>query len=74
MYVSRTIQKVQDTEKGAFAKTVDAVIPTDRISEALKNKGLAITEVIRLQNKDKTGDSQTVKIVLSDTINRNTLM
>ena len=74
VYVPRSIQKVQDTEKVAFAKGVDAVIPIDRITEALTNKGLAVAEVIRLQNKDKTGDSQTVKIVLSDTINRNTLV
>jgi len=74
VYVPRTIQKVQDTEKVAFAKGVDAVIPVDRITDALSNKGLAVAEVIRLQNKDKTGNSQTVKIVLSDTLNRNTLV
>lgn len=74
VFVPRSIQKVQDTEKIAFVKRVDLEIPIERISEALKEKGLAVTEVIRLKSKDKTTDSQTLKISFSDTSNRNTLV
>nr|ACY69869.1 gag-like protein [Adineta vaga] len=71
VYVPRSIQRIKDTEKIAFVKRVDLELPNDRITEALKNVGLEVTEVIRLTSKDGKTPTRTVKISFSDATNRN---
>ncbi|CAF2110066.1 unnamed protein product [Rotaria magnacalcarata] len=52
LYVPRSIQRIKDTDKIAFVKRVDLEIPEDRITIALKDAGLDVTDVIRLKNKE----------------------
>ncbi|CAF3635085.1 unnamed protein product, partial [Adineta steineri] len=74
IYVARSIQRIKDTERVAFVKRVDLEIPNDRIIDALKNIGLDVVDVTRLNRKDINAPTGTVKITFSDTQNRNTFM
>jgi hypothetical protein len=72
LYVPRSIQKIQDTEKVAFVKNVDLEIPEDRILQAMKDTGLEVTSVSRLTTRDGKLPTRTVKVTFSDVANRNT--
>ena len=74
IYVPRSIQRVNDTEKVAFVKRVDLEIPDDRITEALKNVGLDVINVTRLTSKDGKTPTRTIKILFGDAQNRNTFV
>lgn len=74
IYVPRSIQKIKDTEKVAFVKRVDLEIPTDRINEALKEVGLDVINVTRLNRKDDNIPTSTIKITFNDVLNRNTFV
>ncbi|CAF4663483.1 unnamed protein product [Rotaria socialis] len=70
----RSIQKTKDTDKVAFVKRVDLEIPEDRITVALKDVGLDVTDVSRLKNKERNTPTQTVKVTFNDAKNRNTFV
>jgi hypothetical protein len=72
VYVPRSIQKIQDTEKVAFVKSVDLEIPDGRILQAMKDTGLEVTSVSRLTTRDGKQPTRTVKVTFSDVANRNT--
>ena len=74
VYVPRSIQRIQDTEKVAFVKRVDVELPEERISEALKHAGLEVTNVTRLCSREGNTPTRTVKITFSDAMNRNTFV
>ncbi len=74
IFVPRSIQRIKDTEKIAFAKRVDLEIPNGRILEALKEKGLLASDVTRLTTKETNKPTGTIKITLEDPANRNTLV
>lgn len=74
LFVPRSIQRIKDTDKIAFIKRVDLEIPEDRITVALKDVGLDVTDVIRLKNKERNTATQTVKVTFSDAQNRNTFV
>ncbi|CAF3982228.1 unnamed protein product, partial [Rotaria sordida] len=74
VYVPRSIQRIKDTEKVAFVKSVDLEIPESRITEALKDVGLDVVDVIRLTNKVKNIPAKTIKIAFNDPQNRNTFI
>ncbi|CAF3789888.1 unnamed protein product [Rotaria sordida] len=74
VYVPRSIQRIKDTEKVAFVKSVDLEIPESRITEALKDVGLDVVDVIRLTNKVKSIPTKTIKIAFNDPQNRNTFI
>jgi len=74
IYVPRSIQRIKDTERIAFVKRVDLEIPDDRITEALKNVGLDVTNVTRLSSKDGKTPTRTIKITFGDVPNRNTFV
>ncbi|CAF4501712.1 unnamed protein product, partial [Rotaria magnacalcarata] len=64
----------KDTDKIAFIKRVDLEIPEDRITVALKDVGLDVTDVIRLKNKERNTPTQTIKVTFTDAHNRNTFV
>jgi hypothetical protein len=72
VYVPRLIQKIQDTEKVAFVKSVDLEIPEDRIMQAMKEADLEVTSVTRLNSRGGKLLTRTVKATFSDVVNRNT--
>ena len=74
LFVPRSIQRVQDTEKVAFVKRVDIEVPEDRITAALINLGLKVTNVTRLIGKDGNTPTRTVKVMFADAENRNTFV
>ena len=74
VYVPRSIQRIKDTEKVAFVKRVDFEIPEGRIKETLKDVGLAVVDVARLNNRDKNTPTRTVKVTFTDAENRNTFV
>ena len=74
IFVPRSIQRVQDTEKVAFVKRVDLELPEDRIIDALKKVGLDVINVTRLTSKDGKTPTRTIKITFSDVQNRNTFV
>ena len=74
VYVPRSIQRIQDTEKVAFVKRVDLEIPEGSIKQALKDVGLAVVDVARLTNRDKNTPTRTVKVTFTDAENRNTFV
>jgi hypothetical protein len=74
IFVPRSIQRIQDTEKVAFVKRVDVEIPEDRITEALVANGLKVTNVTRLTSRDGNASTRTVKVTLADAANRNTFV
>ncbi|CAF3154284.1 unnamed protein product [Rotaria socialis] len=74
LYVPRSIQGIKDTDKIAFVKRVDLEIPEDRITVALKDVGLDITDVIRLKAKERNTPTQTIKVTFADAQNRNTFV
>ncbi|CAF3353123.1 unnamed protein product [Rotaria sp. Silwood2] len=71
IYVPRSIQRIKDTEKVAFVKNVDIEIPESRITEALKDVGLDVVDVVRLSNKATNMPTKTIKITFNDPQNRN---
>ncbi|CAF2047844.1 unnamed protein product [Rotaria magnacalcarata] len=74
LFVPRSIQRIKDTDKIAFIKRVDLEIPEDRITVALKDVGLDVTDVIRLKNKERNTPTQTIKVTFTDAHNRNTFV
>jgi hypothetical protein len=74
VFVPRSIQRIQDTEKVAFVKRIDIEISDDRVIEALKDVGLKVESVMRLTGKDGNTPTRTMKVTLSDTHNRNTFV
>jgi len=74
IFVPRSIQRIKDTEKVAFVKRVDLEIPNDRISEALKENGLAVADVTRLTSREGNVPTRTVKVTFADAENRNTFI
>ncbi|CAF1118005.1 unnamed protein product [Rotaria magnacalcarata] len=74
LYVPRSIQRIKDTDKITFVKKVDLEIPEDRITVALKDVGLDVTDVIQLKNKERNTPTQTVKVTFTDAQNRNTFV
>ncbi|CAF3730539.1 unnamed protein product [Rotaria socialis] len=68
------ILATNDTDKVAFVKRVDLEIPEDRITVALKDVGLDVTDVSRLKNKERNTPTQTVKVTFNDAKNRNTFV
>ncbi|CAF3678650.1 unnamed protein product [Rotaria sp. Silwood1] len=74
IYVPRSIQRIKDTEKIAFVKRVDLEIPEDRITDALKQVGFDVINVIRLKGKDSNTPTKTIKITFADGQNRNTFV
>ncbi|CAM4752574.1 unnamed protein product [Rotaria magnacalcarata] len=74
LYVPRSIQRIKDTDKIAFVKRVDLEIPEDRITVALKDVGLDVTDVIRLKNNERNTPTQTLKVTFTDAQNRNTFV
>ncbi|CAF2127834.1 unnamed protein product [Rotaria magnacalcarata] len=74
LYVPRSIQRIKDTDKIAFVKQVDLEIPEGRITVALKDVGLDVTDVIQLKNKERNTPTQTVKVTFTDAQNRNTFV
>ena len=74
VFVPRSIQRIQDTEKVAFVKRIDIEISDDRVIEALKHVGLSVESVMRLTGKDGNTPTRTMKVTFSDTHNRNTFV
>jgi hypothetical protein len=74
IFVPRSIQRIKDTENVAFVKRVDLEIPEDRITEALKDVGLDVVDVVRLMNKVRNVPTSTIKITFKDPQNRNTFV
>ena len=74
LYVPPFIQRTKETDKVAFMKRVDVEIPDDRITEALKNVGLDVTNVTRLISKDGKTLTRTIKILLTYVQNQNTFV
>ena len=74
LFVPRSIQRIKDTEKVAFVKRVDLEIPEDRIIAAIKDAGIDILNVARLNGKDGKTPTQTVRITFGDVANRNTFV
>ena len=74
VFVPRSIQRIQDTEKVAFVKRIDIEISDDRVIEALKDVGLNVEGVMRLTGKDGNTPTRTMKVTFSDTQNRNTFV
>ena len=74
IYVPRSIQRIKDTETVAFVKRVDLELSVDRITEALKDVGLDVIDVIRLSSKDGNTPMRTIKITFKDAPNRNTFV
>ena len=74
VFVPRSIQRIQDTEKVAFVKRIDIEISNDRVIEALKDVGLSVEGVMRLTGKDGNTPTRTMKVTFSDTQNRNTFV
>ncbi|CAF4988906.1 unnamed protein product, partial [Rotaria sp. Silwood1] len=74
IYVPRSIQRIKDTEKIAFVKRVDLEIPEDRITDALKQVGFDVINVIRLKGKDSNTPTKTIKITFADGQDRNTFV
>jgi hypothetical protein len=72
VYVPRSIQKIQDTEKVAFVKNVHLEIPEDRMLHAMKEAGFEVSNVNRLTSRDGKMPTRTVKVTFSDVANRNT--
>ncbi|CAF5125489.1 unnamed protein product, partial [Rotaria sp. Silwood1] len=70
IYVPRSIQRIKDTEKIAFVKRVDLEIPEDRITDALKQVGFDVINVIRLKGKDSNTPTKTIKITFAGGQNR----
>ncbi|CAM4989004.1 unnamed protein product, partial [Rotaria socialis] len=68
------ILATNDTDKVAFVKRVDLEIPEDRITVALKDVGLDVTDVSLLKNKERNTPTQTVKVTFNDAKNRNTFV
>ena len=71
IYIPRSIQRIQDTERVAFVKRVDLEITTTRIEDALSESGFDAESVQRLSNKETNNPTQTIKITFRDTHNRN---
>jgi len=74
IYVPRSIQRIKDTEKVAFVKRVDLEIPENRITDALKDVGLKVENVIRLMTRERNNPTTTIKITFNDPDNRNTFV
>ena len=74
LFVPRSIQRIKDTERVAFVKRVDEEIPEARITQALKDVGLLVSNVDRLRSKDGNKPTRTVKITFDDAANRNTFV
>jgi len=74
IYVSRSIQRIKDTEMVAFVKRVDLEIPEDRMTEALKAVGLDVINVTRLTSRDGKTPTRTIKVTFGDVNNRNTFV
>ena len=74
IFVPRSIQRIKDTENVAFVKRVDLEIPESRITEALKDIGLDVVDVVRLTNKVRNVPTSTIKITFKDPQNRNTFV
>ena len=74
LFVPRSIQRIKDTERVAFVKRVDEDIPEARMTQALKDVGLLVTNVDRLRSKDGNKPTRTVKITFEDAANRNTFV
>jgi hypothetical protein len=72
VYVPRSIQKIQGTEKLAFVKNVALEIPEDRMLHAIKEAGFEVSNVNRLTSRDGKLPTRTVKATFSDVANRNT--
>jgi hypothetical protein len=72
VYVPRSIQEIQGTEKVAFIKSVNLKIPEGRILQAMKETGLEVTSVNRSTSRDGKLPTRTVKATFSDVANRNT--
>jgi len=70
IYVPRSIQQIQYTEKVSFVKRVDLELPEDRIAEALKQVGFNIEHIIRLKNKEKNYSTQIIRITFNDSQKR----
>lgn len=73
-FVPRSIQRIKDTERIAFVKRVDLDIPESRMTQALKDVGMLVTNVDRLRSKDGNTPTRTVKITFEDASNRNTFI
>lgn len=74
VFVPRSIQRIKDTEKVAFVKRVDLEIPDDRMLAAIKDAGIDVQNVARLNGKDGKTPTQTVRITFVDVANRNTFV
>ena len=74
LFVPRSIQRIKATERVAFVKRVDEDIPEARMTQALKDVGLLVTNVDRLRSKDGNKPTRTVKITFEDAANRNTFV
>ena len=72
--IPRTIQRILDTEKDAFVKNVDLDIEENDIATELSKDGFSAKKVIRLQKKDNSGSTQTVKITFADIQNRDSFV
>lgn len=74
LFVPRSIQRIKDTEKVAFVKRVDIEIPDNRILAAIKDAGIDVLNVARLNGKDGKTPTQTLRITFADVANRNTFV
>ena len=74
IFVPRSIQRVQDTEKVAFVKRVDLELPEDRIIDALKKVGLDVINVTRLTSTYGKTPTRNIRITFSDVQNCNTFV
>ena len=74
VFLSRSIQRIQDTETVVFVKRVDVEIPEDRIIEATERIGIEVTNVTGLTGKDGKTSTRTLRVTLVDVPNRNTFV
>lgn len=72
--IPRTIQRILDTEKDAFVKNVDLDIDENDITTELSKNGFVAEKVSRIQKKDNSGSTQTVKITFADSQNRDSFV
>ncbi|CAF1155467.1 unnamed protein product [Rotaria sp. Silwood1] len=70
IFIPRSIQRIQKTDKEAFVKSVDKEISIQEIQNALTYNGYQVNQVERLMNKEKTGTGTTIKITFDDVKNR----
>ena len=74
LYTPRSFQRIKDTDKVAFVKRVDFQISEGGITEALKDVGFDVIDVVRLTNKELNTPTLTIKVTFADAHNRNTLV